>query len=88
MRYAAYSLALELGCYDVDAMLEGMTAMQFNEWLAFFRIRKDLWEKTEAPPGVPSAGYGSSGEERQRLSGDILRSFQGFQKRRDKARGS
>jgi hypothetical protein len=32
-------LALELGHANVDAMLDGMTAQQFNEWKAFFNWR-------------------------------------------------
>lgn len=57
-------------------MLEGMTAMQYQEWLAFFMIRAER-EKT------PHSGYGTAPEEQRRLSGDIVRAMSGYQKRRD-----
>ena len=68
--------ALELGWSDVDAMLESMTATQYQEWLAFFRIRADV-EK------IPQGGYGASPEEKRRMSGDIVRAMSGYQGRRD-----
>lgn len=42
LRYAACALALELGLWDVDGMLEGMTYRQFNEWMTFFKVRSEL----------------------------------------------
>ncbi len=57
-------------------MLESMTAMQFNEWLAFFAIRAER-------KNTPQSGYGASAREQQRLSGDIIRAMRGYQKRRD-----
>ena len=75
-RYNAYALALEFGWSNVDAMLESMTAMQYREWLAFFRIRADV-EK------MPQGGYGTSPEEQRRMSGDIVRAMAGYQERRD-----
>jgi len=76
-RYTAFSLALELGCPDVDAMLDGMTALQYQEWLAFFKIRAER-ERT------PQGGYGTSPEEQRRLSGDLVRAMSGYQARREK----
>ncbi|MCL1940032.1 MAG: hypothetical protein FWG04_05165 [Desulfovibrionaceae bacterium] len=75
-RYGAHALALELGWPDVDAMLESMTAMQYQEWLAFFRIRADA-------ANAPQGGYGNSPEEQRRMSGDIVRAMSGYQERRD-----
>lgn len=57
-------------------MLADMTAMQFNEWLAFFAIRAER-EQT------PQSGYGANEQEQQRMSGDIVRAMSGYQKRRD-----
>lgn len=65
-------------------MLEGMTARQYKEWLAFFKIRAERENPERASTG---GGYGGSREEQQRMSGDILRAMQGYQKRRDKAKG-
>jgi hypothetical protein len=45
-------LARELGYANVDRMLEGMTARQFEEWKAFFKIENERYEnksKQEAP---------------------------------------
>lgn len=67
-RYTAYSLALELKCINVDEMLEEMTAMQFNEWLAFFKIREELREK----PGTT--------KDKKDLSKGLIDAFKGFQK--------
>lgn len=67
-RYAAYALALELHQYDVDAMLTDMTAMQFNEWLAFFRIREEL---RNAPPETRSQE--DPGALRQKIVGAFTR---------------
>lgn len=75
-RYVALSLALELGSPDVDAMLESMTARQYQEWLAFFELRA---ERARNPQGR----YGTSPEEQRRLSGDIMRAMNGYQERRD-----
>jgi hypothetical protein len=57
-------------------MLESMTAEQYQEWLAFFRIRAERNRK-------PQGGYGTSPEEQRRMSGDIFRAMAGYQKRRD-----
>lgn len=57
-------------------MLEGMTAMQYQEWLAFFMIRAERGKN-------PQRGYGESVEEQNRLSGDIIRAMSGYQKRRE-----
>lgn len=57
-------------------MLESMTALQYQEWLAFFTIRAERGK-------APQSGYGASAQEQQRLSGDIVRAMQGYQKRRD-----
>lgn len=35
---AAINLAITLGCLDVDAMLDGMSSTQFQEYLTFFAI--------------------------------------------------
>ena len=75
-RYTAFSLALELGWWDVDAMLESMTATQYKEWLAFFQIRAER-DKT------PHGGYGKGPEEQRRMSGDIVRAMSGYQTRRN-----
>jgi hypothetical protein len=81
LRYLAYSLALELGQHNVDAMLETMTAMQFNEWVAYFRIKS---EKGDVPPQGMVGKYGTSPEGQRRMNGDILRAMIGYQKRWDK----
>jgi hypothetical protein len=78
-RYAAFSLALEFGRHDVDAMLESMTAVQYQEWLAFFRVRTERERR-------PQGGYGASREEQRRMSGDIVRAMAGYQGRRDAVR--
>ena len=62
-------------------MLESMTAMQFSEWLAFFKIRSEM-EKGD----LPGSGYGKSKEEQNRMSGDILRAMTGYQRRRDRVK--
>jgi len=31
-------LAIACGRHDVDAMLESMTAQQFNEWIAYYQL--------------------------------------------------
>lgn len=59
-------------------MLESMTARQYREWLAFYQIRAE-----RETPERAGGGYGSSKEEQQRMSGDILRAMSGYQKRRD-----
>lgn len=66
-------------------MLESMTAAQYQEWLAFFKIRSDR-EKIE-PSGKPENGYGTSKEGQQRMSADILRAMTGYQNRRDRLKG-
>lgn len=63
-------------------MLESMTAVQYQEWLAFYKIRADR-EKAEAG-GKPENGYGTSKEGQQRMSADILRAMTGYQQRQDK----
>jgi len=72
----AFSLALEFGWWDVDAMLQSMTAMQLHEWFAFFSLRAER-EK------MPQSGYGTSPEEQRRMSGDIVRAMTGYQGRRE-----
>jgi hypothetical protein len=74
-------------------MLEAMTYRQYLEWLAFFRIRDE--ERTKNTSGYaqaaarkPRSGYGTTREGQQRMSGDILRAMTGYQRRRDRARGS
>ena len=57
-------------------MLESMTAMQYQEWIAFFKVRADM-EKT------PHSAYGTSPEEQRRMSGDIVRAMSRYQERRD-----
>lgn len=61
--------------------------MQFNEWIAFFRIREEL-RKEDADAAPPAVGappqqkqYGATKNEQKRLGGDILRSFQAYQQR-------
>ena len=80
-RYAAYALALELKCPDVDAMLATMSAMQFHEWLAFFRIREE----------ERSADKGSSPAEQQNghagLQARLLGAFKGYSERRKQKPG-
>ena len=63
-------------------MLESMTAAQYQEWLAFFKIRSDR-EKAEIND-APENGYGTSKEGQQRMSADILKAMTGYQQRRDK----
>ena len=67
-------------------MLESMTAMEYQEWMAFFKIRSDR-EKAETGD-KPETGYGTSPDEQKRMSGDILRSMTSYQNRRDKQKGT
>lgn len=75
-------------------MLRGLTALQFSEWMAFFRIRETL-RKEIAGAGDPRKtaasasrqGYGDSPEEQNRMSGDLLRNFQGYQRRQELRQG-
>ena len=66
-------------------MLESMTAVQYQEWLAFFKIRSDR-EKTETG-SKPESGYGTGKDGQQRMSADILRAMTGYQNRRDRLKG-
>lgn len=75
-RYTAYSLALELGWSDVDAMLESMTAMQYQEWLSFYRIRNE--KSGDAP---------KTREEQKNLAASLSRALDGYQQRRDSKKG-
>ncbi len=59
----------------MDALLESVTALQYQEWLAFFKIRAEREKQAQG-------GYGESAEEQRRLSGDIIRAMSGYQKRR------
>jgi hypothetical protein len=56
-------------------MLAGMTAKQYQEWLAFFAIRAEQGQK-------PQGGYKTDKEGQNRLSGDIIRAMTGYQNRR------
>lgn len=38
MQLFAHRLALELGIWDVDGMLEAMPARQLNRWLAYYSL--------------------------------------------------
>lgn len=79
-RYAAYALAMELGIWNVDAMLHDMNCAQFNEWMAFLNVRaRTLGGPTQQVE--PQKKYGDSREEQQRMSRDILKAFQGWQKK-------
>lgn len=77
MRYTAYALALELGWWDVDAMLDSMTYRQFQEWLAFYRIRNS--KDTDRAKG----SYDESPEGRQRMANDLKATMEAFQTRRN-----
>ena len=66
-------------------MLDSMTAMQYQEWLAFFKIRTDR-EKADSGD-KPASGYGTSKEGQQRMGADIIKALTGYQKRRDKLKG-
>ncbi|MDL2280149.1 hypothetical protein LJC15_05790 [Desulfovibrio sp. OttesenSCG-928-G11] len=72
-RFTAYALALELGWSDVDAMLESMTAMQYREWLAFFKRRN------EAPDNKPT--------NKVQMAGSLSKALDGYQNRRDRLKG-
>lgn len=47
MRRFAFRLALALGIYNVDGMLENMPASLFNEWIAFFTLEPWGWQQDE-----------------------------------------
>ena len=64
-------------------MLESMTAMQYREWLTFYKIKRER----EAGDDVAGAKKeGASRDDQQQLSGKIFRAMVGYQQRRDKAR--
>ena len=44
-RVLAFSLALELGCPNVDVMLAGMPASMLTEWEAFLEMKREAEEK-------------------------------------------
>lgn len=70
-------------------MLEAMSFRQYQEWLAFYKIRNEDMPKPsgggESPR--PTAGYGTSREGQQRMSADIIRSLTGYNNRRARAQG-
>lgn len=74
MRYAAYALARELKCPNVDAMMEEMTIIQFMEWQAFFRIREEERQKDGA-----AGSFGQGGD--SGLQARLVGAFSGYQKR-------
>jgi hypothetical protein len=60
----------------VDAMLESMTAMQYQEWLNFWKIRNE--KTTDAP---------KTRDEQKNLAASLSRALDGYQQRRDKQKG-
>jgi hypothetical protein len=44
-RVLAFSLALELGCPNVDVMLASMPASMFAEWEAFLEMKAEAEKK-------------------------------------------
>jgi hypothetical protein len=60
----------------VDAMLESMTAVQYQEWLAFYKIRNEM-EKKDADGTA----------DKTLMSGSLNRALDGYQNRRDKRKG-
>lgn len=81
-RYAAYALALELKCPDVDVMLASMSIKGFLEWQAFFRIRAER-ERGPQTAGGPPPGSGDSG-----MHARLVGAFTGYQERRDHQNGN
>ena len=74
MRYALYALAWELKQPNVDAMLQALTAMQIQEWLAFLKIREEL-RNADARQNDP-----------KQLAGSLSRALDGYQHIREKHR--
>lgn len=62
-------------------MLESIPITQFNEWMAFFRLREEMREND----GKLNQRY--SGEDQAKLSGDLLHNMQVYQGARDRALG-
>ena len=44
-RVLAFSLALELGCPNVDVMLAGMPASMLTEWEVFLEMKREAEAK-------------------------------------------
>lgn len=67
-------------CFDVDAMLDTMTALQFREWLAFFKIRADLREADARPElsGPPP--------DAKELQTRLVQAFSGYKERRNRSK--
>lgn len=74
---------------NVDAMLEGMSISQFNEWMAFLNIRARV-AKGLTPQGMPASlpAYGQGEEEQKRLSRDIFSAFKAFGERKKRGGGT
>lgn len=80
-RYAAYALALELGWADVDAMLDSIPITQFNEWMAFFKLREEMREND----GKIKPRYGNG--DQTEMSASLLHNMKSYQGARDRALG-
>lgn len=62
-------------------MLDSIPVTQFNEWMAFFRLREEMREND----GKLNQRY--RGEDQAKLSGDLLHNMQAYQGARDRALG-
>lgn len=62
-------------------MLDSIPITQFNEWMAFFRLREEMRDNE----GKLKPRY--SGEDKTKLSGDLLHNMQAYQDARDRALG-
>lgn len=83
-RHVAHSLALELGWWDVDAMLDEMTCKQYLDWLEFYRVREERWKAGDSAGRGGSAGYGTGAAGKVQLQRDMLARFGAFQRRQNK----
>lgn len=83
-RHVAHSLALELGWWNVDAMLEEMTCRQYLDWLEFYRVRERRWKAGDAAGKGAGAGYGTGAAGKAQMQRDMVARFRAYQKRRER----
>lgn len=65
----------------MDAMLDSIPMMQFNEWMAFFKLREEMRENN----GKLKPRYGNG--DQKEMSASLLHNMQAYQGARDRAQG-
>ena len=87
-RHVAHSLALELGWWDVDGMLDAMTCRQYLEWLEFYRVRSERLDRARDEARMPkmSGKYGADVAGQKRLRADLLKHFGEYEKQKKRGR--